>query len=140
MFCLCLPISTYAVDETTQGTVLISEEDSGRAAGLIFDKYVSISSGSNLIYVTMRTSSESTMSKIGFTNIKIERSSNRANWTTETNVNDKVLSNSDEHYFEDFPLAVHGGYYYRITLTHYAKDYSGNIQTESNTSNSVWVS
>ena len=131
--CLCMPISTYAVDEPAS---VYSEQ----AVGLISDCDLSISAGSDLIYVTMTTNSESTMSKIGFTNIKIERSSNRANWTTETNVSDKVLSNSNQHYFEDFPLAVHGGYYYRITLTHYAKDYSGNIQTESNTSNSVWVS
>ena len=87
---LCLPISSYAIDETSQETSLISEEDSGRATGLIADKNLSISAGSDLIYVTMITEGFKTMSKIGFTNIKIERSSNRVNWTTETNVSDRL--------------------------------------------------
>lgn len=136
---LCLPISTYAVDISSENISIISEDNSERATGLIDDRHLSIFSGSKCVNPDMITYGSATMSEIGFKSVRVQRSSDQVTWSTEVNLNTIVTTNAPSYSYYD-SISVEGGYYYRIILIHYAKDYSGNTQVESNTSNSVWVS
>lgn len=82
------------------------------------------------------------MSEIGFIDIKIQRSSDLTNWTTEKTVSDKLAEDTISYSLTKYAVSVQGGYYYRVTLTHYAKEqtwFFPDEQSVTNTSSYVWV-
>jgi hypothetical protein len=140
---LSIPINSQAsyvtdikVDETATNEMLCS-------AGLIFSYSLSCSSGTKTVYITAKTTGNEIMSKIGFKNIKIQRSSDGSNWTTEKTVSNQLADGKSTYSLERYAVTVNGGYYYRVVLDHYAKENTWlfpDEQSLTNTSSKVWVS
>ena len=88
-----------------------------------------------------KTSSNDIMKSIGYTEIKIQYSSDGSNWHTEKQLSDLLKSSTSEYILSNYSASVQGGYFYRVTCKHYAKESGlfGNSQSISNTSNSVWI-
>lgn len=112
------------------------------AEGLIYKYTLSISASNGELIINGSTMSSDTMKSIGFKDIEIECSSDRANWSTETSLSDKLSSSSSEYRLTNHSVDVDGGYYYRVTCKHYAKESGlfGSSQSIDNTSNVVYIS
>lgn len=113
------------------------------AAGLISDYALSCSSGSKTIYITAEVCGTAKMAKIGFKNIKVQKSSDNQNWSKGDSVPDMISENAYQKKVSRYAVSVEGGYYYRVVLDNYAKEdtwWFPETQTVENTSNSVWVS
>lgn len=137
----CLPMNN-PVAKATETDTNINEEIIDETSGLVVQYYISVSSGTKTIRIDGITSSNEQMKSIGLKNIKIQRSSNGSSWTTERTLSDMLDSDSYGYYLNDYSVSVQGGYYYRVTCTHYAKESGlfGGSQSVNNTSNSVWIS
>lgn len=135
-------INAYAEELNTEMSI-ISENQTAQpyATGLISGNSLSCSVGSKTVYINATTKSASSMEKIGFKDIKIQRSSDGVNWTTEKNVGDLLKQSTSSYGLQNYAVSVKGGYYYRVTLTHYAKESGlfGSSQSISNTSYNVWI-
>lgn len=122
-------------------TQTTSTENQVRTVGLISNVSLSISSGDKKIYINGKTQSNNSMKSIGYKDISIEYSSDGVNWKEEKSIDDLLKSDSSSYYLNSYAVSVKGGYYYRVTLKHYAKEsgWFGSSQSVENTSNSVWV-
>lgn len=81
------------------------------------------------------------MKSIGYKDISIEYSSDNVHWDEEKPNDDLLKSDSRSYYLNDYAVSVKGGYYYCVSLKHYAKEsgWLGKSQSVENTSNSVWI-
>lgn len=141
MFSSIVPVKTVkAVEDINQLNAEMEIDISDRAAGLIYQYYVTASTSSGKLVINAKTRSDSTMYKIGFYDISIERSSDNSNWTQESYQGNKYTYSSSSYTLSDYNFNVNGGYYYRVSLKHYADNGSGTTQSIDNTSNSVWIS
>ncbi len=131
-----------ALEETaTYETEAYGEEN--RAAGLISSYAIGCTGGSKTVYLTAEVFGTEIMSKIGFKNIKIQRSSNQSSWTTEKTLSDMISEDVSLKKLSLYPVSVDGGYYYRIVLDNYAKEntwWFPETQTVQAISSSVWIS
>ena len=130
-----IEISSTAVSATETNVSPLSE-------GLIESCFVYCSRGTKTLYLTAYTEGSEIMGKIGFKNIAVQRSSDNKSWTTETNISDDIAEDVASHYIDNHAISVKGGYYYRVKLTHYAKEqtwFFPNSQSVDNTSSSVWI-
>lgn len=119
------------------------ESDETRAAGLISSCAIGCTGGSKTIYLTAEVFGTDIMAKIGFKNIKIQRSSNQVSWTTEKTIPDKISEEAAFKVISTYPISVSGGYYYRIVLDNYAKEntwWFPETQTVQSISETVWIS
>lgn len=143
MCCLSVPVQANAAEKETVAVNAVSTgEVEPLAAGLISGVSLICTQGTKTVYITAATYANERMSEIGFTDIKIQRSSDRTNWTTEKTVSDKIKEDSMSYALNEYAVTVQGGYYYRIQLTHYAKEdtwWFPDEQTVTNTSSYVWV-
>ncbi|MCM1315948.1 MAG: hypothetical protein K2K89_01885 [Ruminococcus sp.] len=147
-FTLCLftnpQIQANASDFETISTVSTTETNvSPLAEGLIESYFVYCSGGSKTLYLTAYTEGSEIMGKIGFKNIAVQRSSDNKSWTTETTISEDIVEDVATHSIDNYAISVTGGYYYRVKLTHYAKEqtwFFPNSQSVDNTSSSVWIS
>lgn len=137
---LTYSVPAMPVKATTKITT-ISDTDQTRTAGLISRCYLSVSNSNKEITLSVVTECNIKMKSIGFKNISIERSSDNVNWSEEKSIGDLLKSDSSSYNLDNYAVSVKGGYYYRVTLTHYAKESGlfGSSQSVSNTSNSVWI-
>lgn len=137
MSCSILPMPVSAAEITTP----YEEEIVEKTAGLIHLYSLSISGSNRQLNLTGYTKAITSMKKIGLKDIKIQRSSDGINWSTEKTLSDMLLSDSSAYYLNNYKVDVNGGYYYRVTCNHYAKEYGlfGATQSEPNTSISIWV-
>lgn len=113
------------------------------ATGLISSYALSCSSGSKTVYITAENYGTDKMAKIGFKNIKIQRSSDNQNWSKYDTVPDQISEDAYQKKMSRYAVSVEGGYYYRVVLDIYAKEntwWFPKTQTINATSNSVWVS
>ncbi len=122
------------------GISMYSDEIQPYAAGLISRYSLSATSSNGNLYLNGYTLSNSKMKSIGFKNIVIQRSSDGVHWEKEKSLSD-ILKSDYEYYLDNYSVSVQGGYYYRVTCTHYAKESGlfGSSQSVNNTSNSVWI-
>lgn len=124
----------------------VSTTDSGvsvYAAGLIASYALSCSSGSKAVTINAEIYGNYVLAKIGFKNIKIQRSSDKNTWTTEKTVSDKLSEDAMQKLLSGYSVSVTGGYYYRVVMDMYAKEdtwWFPETQSVAATSNSVWVS
>lgn len=143
MCCLSVPVQAKAAEkETTAVNAVSTGEVEPFAAGLISGYSLGCTKGTKVVYITATTFANEQMSEIGFTDIKIQRSSDRTNWTTEKTVSDKIKEDSSNYLLDSYAVTVQGGYYYRVQLTHYAKEdtwWFPDEQSVTNTSSYVWV-
>lgn len=142
MICMINSIGTINAQATEQ-TVYETEIETEAAItteGLISDYSLSISKNGNMLYITANTSAFSIMKKIGFTNIVVEYSTNNNNWYTyDDDFSSQTTSNAYSYSLVNFSVPVENGYYYRVTLNHYAKEtgWFGKSQSVPNVSNVV---
>ena len=130
-----------AVSKTPVEIATTSDTEQTRAAGLICRYYLSVSASNKAIKLSGTTESTLKMKSIGYKDISIEYSSDKTNWYTEKEIDDLLKSDSISYPLDRYEITVKGGYYYRVTLNHYAKESGlfGTSQSVNNTSNSVWI-
>ena len=135
-FISCNSLTSYATElkENSETTVY--------SAGLIKNYYISISASGKLLLFTGNTNCFKTMKSVGIKSIVIQRSSNGSSWSDYDNVSDMTKDNATSFSVSSKDLGTFtGGYYYRVTCKHYAKESGlfGSSESISNTSNSVWI-
>lgn len=140
-----MPIQMYAnaAENNTANVSSTGNIVSVYAAGLIADYGLTCTGGSKTVYITAEVYGNDKMAKIGFKNIKVQKSSDKKNWTTEKTVPNQLAEDSTLKIVEKYAVSVKGGYYYRIVLDNYAKEdtwWFPETQTVENISNAVWVS
>lgn len=118
----------------------VSTEEQERTAGLISNYNLYVSTDNGAIILGGITRASISMKSIGYKDISIEYSSDKVNWKKEKSVDD-LLKSGSSYYLNNYSVSVKGGYYYRVSLTHYAKESGlfGSSQSVPNTSNSVWI-
>ncbi|MCM1132866.1 MAG: hypothetical protein NC340_05295 [Ruminococcus flavefaciens] len=139
--CLAFAVSGYG-DTKPNNVEAVEDVYTARAPGLIELYSLSCSADVQTIYITASTNGSEKMSEIGLKNIRIEKSEDEINWTTERTVQDMILENGCVYNLSEQEFSVEGGYYYRITLEHYAKEntrWFPQEQSVSNTSASVFI-
>lgn len=133
---LCFPLPVSAAS----GNGNSADPD---ATGLITSYALSCTAGSKRILINANVYASDVMAKIGFKDITIEQSSTgTGGWSTYFQPSDQMASDAMSHSLNNFLIAVPGGYYYRVTLTNYAKEYGWffpDSQSITNYSNVVWV-
>lgn len=136
----CSP-KVSATEISNKGAQISAAESQERTAGLIRQSRLSVTcSGKNLL-ISGLTEANVSMQTIGYKNVIVEYSSNGTNWYEEKDLGDLLKSNSSSYYLNSYTVPVKGGYYYRVSCTHYAKEKGlfGKSQSEDNVSDSVWV-
>lgn len=143
MVCIISSMGTINVQATEQTgyETEIETEATVTTEGLISGYDLSISKSGNMLYINADTYAFSIMKTIGFTNIVVEYSTNNNNWYTyKDDIPSQTTSNAYSCSLVNFSVPVENGYYYRVTLNHYAKETGwlfGNSQSVPNTSNVV---
>ncbi len=124
---LSTPVSVFA-DEVEASKMESHEEnitipDEPNDINLIVNYGLSCYSSSNNIYITSFTVGNKILSEIGIINIQVQRSTNGINgWTTCKPQFDITEDDSSACYVDDYQIPVTSGYYYRVVVTHYAKE------------------
>lgn len=114
-----------------------------QSVGLIASYTLGCTAGNKKIYIDSSTNGNKKLAKIGVRNIKVQRSSDKKNWTTEKTPSNQLFEDAYSHHLTDYTVTVSGGYYYRVVLEHYAKEdtwWFPKEETIGDTSNVVWVS
>lgn len=79
----------------------------------------------------------STMQKLGASKIKVQRSTDKVNWTTVKTYNmddySQMTTTNTGHYVNCVPYTATSGYYYRAVVTLYAKNSSGTGEMDEDT-------
>lgn len=140
---LSAPVHAFAEEEVAE---IISPDESVivYSDGLIHsqDCTIQCSGGTQILYLSASVRANSTMGELGFTNIRIERTSDHRSWTTEKTIPNIVSEDTSSNSVNRYAISVNGGYYYRVVMDFYAKEdtwWFPESQTISATSNSVWV-
>lgn len=153
----CLGFTAFAEDSNTYGTPTgIASDDQNFAEGIynssnknelyaysegLIDQYSLYLSndGNRSITISGKTLASDIMASVGFTDICIMRS-NGSSWATEKNISDQLASNKQSHTM-NYSTTVSGGYYYKITLNHYAKASGlfGGSQSAFNKTSYIWI-
>ncbi len=137
---LICSVQTMPVKAASNTDTSVSESNQERTSGLISQYYITVTESSGKLCINGTTESNLTMKSIGYKDIFIEYSSDNVNWKREKSLDDMLKSGSS-YYLNNYSVSVKGGRYYRVSLTHYAKESSwfGSSQSVNNTSNSVWI-
>lgn len=139
---LTYSVPAMPVKAANPNTQTVSTENQTRTAGLITRYDLTVSSSGGKLCVNGVTKANGSMKSVGYKDISVQYSSNGVDWYTEKTISDLLKSDSSSYYLNNYYISVKGGYYYRITCTHYAKASGlfGSSQSVDNTSNSVWIS
>ncbi len=133
---------TNAAEYGNANISAVNSEASVYSAGLISDYALSCSGGSKTVYINAEVYGTAKMAKIGFKNIKVQRSSDKNSWITEKTPPDQISEDAAQKLLSRYSVSVKGGYYYRVVLDNYAKEdafWFPDEQTVTATSNSVWI-
>ena len=105
---------------------------------LIMYCYVSCSDTPGKLVISGKTQGTERLDEIGICDITILRSSDCKNWTSERRIENIMEEDSLLCVLDRFEVTVTGGFYYKVTCSHYAMrdSFSQNIE---NTSSYVWV-
>ncbi len=130
-----ISVQAVEIEEPYTETVVPASE------GLIsnYSLWASNYNGSLCVSSVMRTSS--TMEEIGIKNLTVQYSYDNSNWYDEWNAGNFLDYGTNTYTLSNYIIALdRSECYYRVTCTHYAKKSIFNTQSDSNTSNSVWIS
>lgn len=147
VICLSAPFGTIvsATETNSQSMIMtqLNNEDQQRDAGLIKSHLLSVASNPNEVLITSYTICNDIMAEIGETNIEVQRSSNgTSGWITYTTVPQQINYDSASHYLNSYVVNVTSGYYYRVKVTHYAKEqgwFFPDSQSINVTSSVLWI-
>lgn len=131
-----------AIEDNTSNNLSTENTVSVYAAGLITKYSLSCEGGSKTVYINASVYGSEIMGKIGFKNIKIQRSSDKNTWTTEKTISDQISKDAAQKKMTRYAVSVSGGYYYRVVLENYAKEdtwWFPDTQTVQAISNTVWI-
>lgn len=133
-------ISAETITETTTSTT----NDMVEASNLLEFWYITCSSSANTLYLSGYVKAIETMAKLGFKDFVVQRrATSTGTWTnTSYSVPNQIGENVVAFSFNQYPVSVTGGYYYRVCANAYAKETGWlfpKSQTEAYTSGSVWV-
>ena len=145
--CMFSPISVFAEDTELQKVGLVSENTSNSSdtkdVNLISKRNLSCYNDSNHVYISSFTVGNAVMAKIGIIDIQVQQSTNGVNgWTTCVPKFDLTESNTSACYVNDYGVLVSPGYYYRVIVTHYAKEtgwFFPDSQSVTVTSGVLWI-
>ena len=119
-----------------------TEEVMPLATGLISRYTLSGTYGYNTLMIDASTIGSAEMAKIGIVDIVVQHSSDKVNWVDEVSVNDMLNEDAIDFYLDDYGVPVISGYYYRVVVTHYAKEqgwFFPSTQSIENASTAVWI-
>lgn len=137
------PAVTAYADETAAPVTGTTDDEETRSTQLIESNKVWITSGVQKIYINAYTTGNGLMAQIGIKDITIQRSADgTSGWTDALTMSDQIVTNSDEYNLSQYTVSVTGGYYYRVVLTHYAKEQGWlfpNSESIPDTSNVAWA-
>ena len=134
--CSCAMSTTVFAAETP------AEEVMPLAAGLIFSYSVAGSYGYNTLMIDASTIGYEEMAEIGIVDIVVQHSSDKVNWVDEVSVSDMINEDAYNFYLNDYGVPVISGYYYRVVVTHYAKEqgwFFPDTESIENASTAVWI-
>ncbi len=131
-----LPMQVTAAQAPTE------EEAEPLATDLIVSHSLRGYYGYNTLMVDASTIAYEEMAKIGIVDIVVQHSSDKITWVDEVDVADMI--NEDAYVFtlDGYGIPVISGYYYRIVVTHYAKEqgwFFPDKQEVERTSTPVWI-
>lgn len=143
---ISFPVSAVELNGTSEMVAMgsmVGDTASPQAAGLISNYTLYCGPGVSGIEITASVAGTDQMAKIGFKDIKVQRSiTGNGGWTTVVEPNDQVIQNAYSHQLSAYPISVSGGYYYRVILTNYAKEmgwFFPKTQEVSCTSNVIFL-
>ena len=111
-----------------------------QSEGLIYNCSLITSNYNGSLCVNSITRASSAIAEIGVKNLTVQYSYDGNNWYDEWNAGDFLAYNTDEHNLSNYIISLErSGCYYRVTCKHYAKESFWKTQSNSNTSNSVWI-
>ncbi|MEE5994406.1 MAG: hypothetical protein V3G42_14435 [Oscillospiraceae bacterium] len=134
-----ITVVPVVAEETFDCEETIAEESIITASYLISNYNLNIYKNGSILYVNALTGSNSTMKTIGFKDVTVEYSTNCSDWYEYRQPFDYTVSSASSCYMTNYPISVTNGYYYRVTLNHYAEASGlfGSSQSVYNTSNVV---
>lgn len=140
---LMFNIPTISINTNAENNITEYQEQEEISAYSVSTHYVSIyASGYKTLFINAITKATEESQSIGIKNVTVERSSNgRDGWSPEKNLGDMLTSETNMYSLDDYSVSVNGGYFYRVTCTHYAKEKGlfGSSQSEYNVSNIIWI-
>ncbi len=111
-----LPMQVSAAQAPTE------EEAQPLATNLIASRSLRGYYGYNTLMVDASTIAYEEMAKIGIVDIVVQHSDDKITWTDEVDVADMINEDAYSFYIDGYGIPVISGYYYRIVVTHYAKE------------------
>lgn len=119
-----------------------AEEVMPLATGLISRYTLNGTYGYNTLMIDASTIGYEEMAKIGIVDIVVQHSSDKVNWVDEVSVSDMLNEDADSFDLYNYGVPVISGYYYRVVVTHYAKEqgwFFPDTQSIENASAAVWI-
>ena len=111
-----------------------------QSEGLIPYYDLNVSNYNGSLCVNSITIASSAIAEIGVKNLTVQYSYDGSNWYDEWNAGDFLAYGTSEHILSNYIIALERSEcYYRVTCKHYAKESFWKTQSNSNTSNSVWI-
>lgn len=108
--------------------------------GLIYSCNLTASNYNGSLCVNSETYAPSKMEEIGLKDLIVEYSYNGEDWYYEWNAGNFISYSTSDHTLSNYIISLErSGCYYHVKCTHYAKKSFLKTQSESHTSNSVWI-
>lgn len=139
---LAIALSCSSAMSTTAFATASTEEVMPLAEGLISQHSLSGTYGYNTLMIDASTIGSAEMAEIGIVDIVVQHSSDKVNWVDEVSVSDMLNEDAIDFYLDDYGVPVISGYYYRVVVTHYAKEqgwFFPSTQSIENASTAVWI-
>ena len=129
-----IPVQAVELEEPNTETI-------EPASVFIYAYSLSVSNYNGSLRVTAKTAASYNMEEIGLKDLTVQYSYDGSNWYDEWNAGDFLAYGTDNYSLSGYIISLErSGCYYRATCKHYAKESFWKTQTNSNTSNSVWIS
>ena len=131
-----------AMSTTVFAAETSAEEVMPLATGLISHYTLNGTYGYNTLMIDASTVGTAEMAEIGIVDIVVQHSSDKVNWVDEVSVSDMLNEDAIDFYLDDYGVPVISGYYYRVVVTHYAKEqgwFFPSTQSIENASTAVWI-
>lgn len=129
-----IPVQAEEIEEPCMETVVPASE------GLIYEYSLYVSDYNGSLCVIAKTKAPYKMEEIGIKDLTVQYSYDGSKWYDEWNAGDFLSYNAVNHNLSNYIISLEqSGCYYRVTCKHYAKESFWKTQSDSNTSNSVWI-
>ncbi|MDE7120801.1 MAG: hypothetical protein K2O42_01405 [Oscillospiraceae bacterium] len=136
LVCSVSSISVYATDVEESCTKI----EEVLSEGLIYSCNLTASNYNGSLCVNSTTNAPYNMKEIGLKNLTVQYSYNGSDWDDEWNAGNFLAYDTSGHTLSNYIISLERSEcYYRVTCKHYAKESVFHTQSDSHTSNSVWI-